>query len=319
MRGYLARRAILIIPIALLASVVIFLVMRVLPGDVALAILTDTPHTVEMREALREELGLNDPLTLQYLRWLTSMVTGGLGGKSLETGESIGALVATQMPVTLLLAAYAFFLSTLFSIPAGIAAASRRGRPTDYAIRIASAGGLAIPAVWLALVVLVALLRLARWSPPIIYYGPLESARDHAGIMVVPAALLAFEHAAHVTRAVRAATLDALRQRFATGARARGLSARVVAWRHAGRHAIVPGLTVAATELGSLLGATLVVEIIFGLPGIGRGLVHAALARDFPYLQSVAFLLVAIYLVLALAVDALAARVDPRVRLGAAK
>jgi ABC-type dipeptide/oligopeptide/nickel transport system permease component len=147
----------LIIPTALAASVVVFLILRVLPGDVALTILSGSPHTAEMREALREELGLNDPLPVQYGKWLWSMLNGEFGGSSLETKEPIRAILARQFPVTLLLAGYTILLSVIISVPLGIVSAVRRDRWPDTLIRLGTLGGLSLPGIWIALLVILIL------------------------------------------------------------------------------------------------------------------------------------------------------------------
>jgi peptide/nickel transport system permease protein len=317
MTRYLAKRALLVVPTAIAASILVFVLMRALPGDVVLTILGDTQHSVEMRETLREELGLNEPLPIQYARWLASMLTGGLGGRSLETGEPISAMVSRELPVTLLLTLYATTVSLLVSFPLGVAAGHREGRPLDLAIRIITLGGLALPVVWLALIVLIGLLRIFAWSPPIIYSGPLENLREHVALMLWPALLLAWEHGAHIAGTVRAVIAERLQAPSTVSARAKGLAERTVLWRHAGRHALVPAITMAAVQTGALLGGAIVVEVIFGLPGMGRSLVRAAIARDYPVVQSLAVLLVVLYLVLNLVADVLCVLADPRLRSGA--
>ena len=153
--------------------------MDILPGDVALTVLSDTPHTEEMREVLREELGLNDHGAVRYARWLWSMLTGEFGGNSLEMRTPISDMVGRELPVTAAIAAYTILLSIIVSVPVGILAAVRRGRLGDHAVRAISLGGIAIPHMWLALVLLLVLLRVFGWSPPIIYSRFVENPGEH--------------------------------------------------------------------------------------------------------------------------------------------
>jgi peptide/nickel transport system permease protein len=311
-KRFVARRLAALVPQLLAASLLIFLLLRLLPGDLALTMLADTPHTLEMREALREELGLNDPLPVQYARWLWETTTG-LRGVARSTGEPLRELVVRQLPVTLLLSLYSIVLGTLVSVPLGILAAGAR-RSVDRAIDGLAVLGLAVPSLWLALLVLLALLNWFRWSPPIIYFGPLEVPGEHFALMIWPALLLAWEHVAHILPVVRAETRSALHEPFVHAARARGLSIQETLWRHAGRHAIRPAVTAVSIQFGASLGGALVLETIFGIPGIGRGLVGAAVARDFPAVQTIVFVLVALFLVVMLVADVVAVLVEPRLR-----
>jgi peptide/nickel transport system permease protein len=313
MLRYILTRIALIIPALLIATIVIFLLLRVLPGDVALTILSGSQHTEAMREALREELGLNDPLPVQYARWLWSMLRGRAGGVSLETREPIATILARQLPVTLLLAGYGMLVSVALSLPLGVVAALTRDRWPDRLIRVASLAGLSIPAVFAALLVSLLLLRLFRWSPPIIYLGPLEDVRAHLALMLWPALLLAWEYSSHLVRVTRASLLDVLAQDYIAAARAKGVGELSLVVKYGLRNALMPVVTVMGTQFGVLLSGSLVLETVFGLPGVGRGIVHAALARDYPVVQTTTAVLVLLFLVVNLGVDLLYARADPRV------
>jgi peptide/nickel transport system permease protein len=316
MRRYLVYRIGMMIPTVLIASIILFGIMRVLPGDVATVILSGSgtsPHSVEAREALRDELGLNDPIPVQYGRWLWSMVNGDFGGRSLATGEKVRTLVGRQFSVTLLLTAYAITLSVLISIPAGVLAAVTRNRWPDYFVRVITAVGQAMPSFWVALLLMLGLLVFLRWSPPIIYVQPWQDPMDHLQMMMIPTLLLAWEYSAHVTRVTRASMIQVLSRDYVRTARGKGLSERIVVWRHAMRNALIPSTTVLGLQLGTLLGGTLILEMIFGLPGLGRGVVQAAVERDYPVVLSVSVLLVLIMLVANLFLDLLNMWLDPRV------
>lgn len=318
--AYLARRLALILPTALLASMIVFAVMRLLPGDVAATILSgggETTHSPEVREALRAELGLNDPWPVQYARWLWSMLDGSFGGDALVDGQSIRSQLARQLPVTGLLAAYALALTLLVWLPLGVIAGWQRGRWPDHLARLAMLPGIAAPSFLLALLALLGLLLLLGWSPPIVYAGPLEDPWEHALMAAIPALLLSWEYGAHVLRVTRAAVAETLTQPYVRAAVAKGLPERRVVLGHALPNALLPVLTTLGVQSSALLGGALILESIFGLPGVGRGLVEAALVRDFPVVQSIATLLVAAVLLVNLALDVAYAWLDPRISFAA--
>ena len=313
MHRYIAWRLALIGPTVLAASVLVFVVMRVLPGDVVGVIIGDIPISAEARETLQEELGLNDPLPVQYGQWLRSMAQGEFGGHSLESGEPIRSIISRQLPVTLLLAGYTILLSIFVSVPLGVLAAVWSNRWPDRIIRLATLGGLALPNLWAALLVLLGLLLLFGWSPPIIYATPWADPWGHIQMLAWPTLILAWEYSSHLVRVTRSSMLEALGQGYITTARGKGLPEHAVVLRHALRNALIPTVTMLGLHSATLLSGALILETIFGLPGIGRGLVHAALARDYPVIQSLASLLVFLSLAVNLVVDMVYTRIDPRI------
>ena len=320
--SYLLSRLALIVPTALLASVIIFGIMHVLPGDVAATILSgggETTHSPEVREALREELGLNDHWLKQYGTWLWNMVNGKLGGYSLIDGQSIRSQVAHQLPITGLLALYTLVASIFIWVPLGIIASWQRDRWPDYLIRFIALPGQAVPSFLLALLAILGLLLLFGWSTPIVYTGPLDDPWNHALMVFWPVLLLTWEFGAGIVRVTRASMLETLGQPYIMVAQAKGLPEQTVLLGHALRNAMLPIITVLGGQFGALLGGTLILETIFGLPGIGRGLVEAASARDFPVVQSLVTVLVVAMLLVNLLLDLAYARADPRVSYGLAK
>ena len=316
MHRYLVWRLALIAPTVLAASLVVFGVMRVLPGDIVLVILSGSGEaavSTEAREALEEELSLNDPLPVQYGQWLWSMVNGEFGGRSFESREPIRSIISRQLPVTLLLTGYTMLLSVTVSLPLGILAAVRSNRWPDYVIRVATLGGLALPNLWVALIVILGLLLLFGWSPPIIYAAPWSNPWSHLQMVAWPALILAWEYSSHLVRVTRSSMLEALSQAHITTAKSKGLPEHSIVLRHALRNALIPVVTMLGLQFGSLLSGALILETIFGLPGIGRGIVQAALARDYPVIQSLATLLVLVSLVVNLAVDTIYTLIDPRI------
>ena len=313
MYKYIAWRLALIVPTALAATIVVFVVMRVLPGDIVRSIAGDVPVSPEAREALQEELGLNDPLPIQYGRWLWSMANGEFGGRSLESMEPISSLIGRQLPITLLLAGYTVLLSIFISVPLGVLAAVWSNRWPDHIIRVSTLGGLALPNLWVAILILLGLLLVFRWSPPIIYTTPWADPWDHVQMIAWPTLILAWEYSSHLVRVTRSSMLEALGQVYITTARGKGLPGHTVVLRHALHNALIPAVTMLGLQFGTLLSGALILETIFGLPGIGRGLVQAALARDYTVVQSLASLLVFLSLAANLLVDLIYTRIDPRI------
>jgi len=292
--------------------------MRMLPGDIVSWILSgggEAVHSAEVREALRQELGLNDHLVVQYGRWLWSMLNGEFGGSSLVNGQPITSIVARQFPVTFLLVIYTVILSVIVSLPLGVFAASRRNQWQDFLVRLITIPGQAIPNFWSALVILLGLVIIFQWSPPIIYTNPWEDLWNHFQIVLWPVLLLTWEHSSHIVRTTRAYILVVIHENYILSARAKGLSEHHILYRHALRNALVPVITIIGLQLGWLLSGTLILESIFGLPGLGGGLVQAALVRDYTVVQSLATLLVFVMLSVNLVIDLAYRAIDPRISL----
>ena len=297
----------------LLASIVIFIAMRILPGDIVDLIAGDVATIPEVKEALREELGLNDPMISQYGKWLWGMSTGDFGGRSLLSGQPVGALLIRQFPVTLLLTFYTVILSSIVSIPLGILAALKRNRWQDYLVRLLAMPGQALPDFWLALLLLLGLLLVFQWSPPLVYTHPWENFGNHSQMVILPVLLLVWGYSSHIVRVTRASILAAMQEDYIAAARAKGLSERQIIIRHTLRAGAAPIITVMGVQFGALLGGVLILESVFGLPGFGRGLVEAALSRDFLVVQSYVTVLVFAVLTINLIVDLIYRAVDPRI------
>jgi len=317
MQRYIARRIVLFVPTLLIASLVIFGIMRFLPGDVALVILSADSSEVVREESLnrlREILGLNDPLPVQYGTWLWSMVSGGFGGSSLVSNEPISEIIARRLPITLQLAIYTITISVLIAVPLGVLAALHQDKWPDYLARVFTISGLALPNFWVALLLLLVLISIFSWAPPVFYTNLWEDPWTHIQIVIWPALILAWQYTSYISRVTRSSMLEALRQDYVRTAHSKGLANRTVVWRHTLRNALIPTVTISGTYLGSLLSGTVILETIFGIPGIGQGVVKAAQVRDYPVMQSLAMLLVLVALGLNLIIDLIYVVVDPRIR-----
>lgn len=307
---FLGKRAASVILVTAASSLMLFAVIHLLPGDAALTMLADTPHTQAMREALRQELGIDDPWPTQYARWLGGLFSGS--SSSLVTGEPIRTIVGGQLPVTLLLSVYGTVVGIVFGLALGLVSARRKGLPADVIIRVFTIGGVSIPAVWSSLLVLLLLLRAFGWSPPIIYIGPFDVPREHFALMVWPALLIAWELGSHLAWVTRASVDQAMSREYVTAARARGVREGRIVLRYGLRNAVLPPLTTVGLHIGTLLGGTIVLETVFGLPGLGLGIVDAALARDLPLILTQASIIVVLHQLLNLCIDSLYLVLDPR-------
>jgi peptide/nickel transport system permease protein len=314
---YWFRRISLFVLTVFLASFVVFFILHILPGDIVGLITGDVIVSPEEKEALRQELGLNDPLMTQYGRWLWSMINGDYGGQSLLSGQPISDLLARQFPITLLLAVYTIAISIVLSVPLGILAAFKHNKWLDYLVRLIILPGQALPNFWLALLMLLGLLFLFNWSPPLIYTHPWEGPVAHFQMVALPVLLLVWAYSSHLVRVTRNSLLSTMQEDHVIAARAKGLSDYQILIKHALRAASVPIITTMGMQFGLLIGGTLILESIFGIPGVGRGLIQAALARDFPVVQSYVIILVSSMLFINLIVDFLYKTLDPRISFAA--
>ncbi|MBM3925645.1 MAG: ABC transporter permease [SAR202 cluster bacterium] len=313
---HLITRLLLFIPTLLIASILIFLIIRVLPGDVAQAVLGgsgESIHRQEQLESLRRELGLRDPLPLQYGKWLLSLVDGTFGGRSLADRQPLRTTLWDQAPITLLLILYTLALALLVSIPLGVLAAVYQDRWPDYLIRTITIAGQTLPSFVAGLLVILGLTYFLGWTPPIIYKQPWQNPIDHLTMVLWPALVLAWGLASVATRVIRAGILEALRQDYITLARIKGLSENRVLFGHALRNALGGLASVTAIQAASLLGGAVLLEVVFGLPGLGRAMASAVASRDYPVVQTLAMAFVFLVLTLNLATDILHARIDPRI------
>lgn len=312
MKRYIIRRLLLAIPVLLAVSIVIFAMVRILPGDVATARLGDDASAADLAR-LRAKLGLDRPVYIQYLDWLGGMITGN-PGISLWTDQPIGTMLASSVPVTLELTILATLVSLLIAVPTGVLSAVYQDRPMDYVARLLGIAGLAVPNFWLGTLLVVLPSIWFGWIPPLQYVPIFKDPSVNLQQLALPAVALGAYLAAIVSRLTRSSLLEVLRQDFVRTARAKGLTERVVINRHALKNAAIPVTTMAALQFGHLLGGTVVIEKIFSLPGLGRLTLDAILARDYLTVQTNVFLLTGAFVIINLIVDVGYAYLDPRIR-----
>lgn len=311
MIGYAARRSLAAIPTLLLVAIAVFLLMRLIPGDPAQLMLGDAASAEEV-QALRQSMGLEDPLPLQFLHWAGAALGGNLG-RSITNGEAVLPLILSRFGVTAAIVLLAVALATLVAVPMGMLAAWKQNRATDLAVVAFATLMLSIPSFWLGLILLLIFGVKLGWLPVVGFVTFAEDPWAALAYIVLPVATLVLIELGGMTRMARAATIDVLRLDYISHARAKGLSEFTVMRRHALPNAFAPTLTLIGLVLGNLLGGIAVIETVFTLPGLGRLLVEAIFQRDYPVVQGVMLFVAGIYVVVNLLVDLAYPIFDPRV------
>lgn len=317
MQRYLLTRMALMVPTLLGVAVATFVLLRVAPGDIAVLHLGGEGGIVTSADiqAERARLGLDQPLWLQFITWTGGLLHGDLG-RSMWTDRPVSTEVSLRFGLSLELAILALIVSLCVALPMGTLSAVARNTPLDYGVRIFSVGGLAMPAFWLGILLILFLLILFRWSPPVSFTPLLVDPLANVSQLVWPALAVGYRSAAVLARMMRSALLEVLREDFVRTARAKGLREQMVVTRHAARNAVLPVVTLAGLEFATLLGGLVVTEQVFNLNGLGKLLVDAISHRDYTMTQALVMLTATLFLVTNLAVDLGYAWLDPRVRLG---
>lgn len=312
MKKYLFKRLFVAIPSLLIASVIVFSLPRLIPGDVVDLMLEENAYAKD-RDELRAKLGLDKPIYVQYFIWLGKVVRGDLG-ESLWTGRPIIQELRYRIPVSLELGAVAVLFAILMALPIGVISAIRQDTAKDYVARSAAILGLSIPGFWLATLVIVLPAIHWGWSPPITFTTFSTDPLAHVTQFILPGFILGIASAAAIMRLTRAQLLEVLRQDYIRTAWSKGLRERVVVLKHSLKNAIIPVVTVLGIQIAQVLSGTVVFETIFGLPGMGRFLFEAINQRDYAVVQGVNLVIVTVVVAMNLLVDMLYAVLDPRIR-----
>ena len=315
MRAYLATRLLLIVPTLLGVASLVFVIMRVIPGDVALLILGGDSAQIDRAQlaAMHRQLGLDDPLLVQFGTWLWGVLHLDLG-TSLWTGRPVVEELLIRLPLSLELAVLATMVAVLISIPFGMLAAVRQDTWVDYVVRVVSIGGLAIPSFWAGILVILFLVLYFGWGPPLVYTPPWVDPWANFQQMVWPVLTVGYRYAAVTTRMTRSTLLDVLREDYIRTAWAKGLHERAIVIRHGLKNAMLPVITLIGTEFAFLIGGLVVTETVFTLNGVGRFVVDAVAHRDYPVVQALVFLIAFSFVVVNLVIDLAYAWFDPRIR-----
>ncbi|ETX01997.1 MAG: peptide ABC transporter [Candidatus Entotheonella gemina] len=312
MHRYIIKPLLLMIPSLLIVSFIIFSLARMIPGDVVDMMFEDQGYAQD-RDEMRRKLGIDKPIPIQYIEWLARMMSGDLG-VSLWTKQPVLDEILARLPVSMELGLMTISFALLMAVPIGILSAVRQDTTQDIAARSFAIGGLSIPGFWLGTLVVVLPSIWWGWTPPIQYVAFAQNPWGHLGQFLLPAVILSFASAASIMRLTRAQMLEVLRQDYVRTAWSKGLQEKVVILKHALKNAIIPVVTIIGLQIANVAGGTVVMEQIFGLPGMGRFLIEAITQRDYPVIQGVNFTLASVIIVMNLVVDLIYGFLDPRIR-----
>jgi peptide/nickel transport system permease protein len=314
MRTYVIKRLLLMFPTVFGVALIVFMLLRLVPGDVLFLKMQEAAYFSKADlDALRVSMGLDKPLIVQFFMWLGGLFRGDLGYSYYTDGAVLPELMR-RLPLTIELALLTMVLSVSISLVVGVLAAIRQDRFLDYVVRSLSIVGLAMPNFWVAIMVVIIAANAFGWSAPIFYRAPWEDPVANLQKLILPALVLAWSSSAGEARLIRSSVLEVLRQDYVRTAHAKGLSERMVLMRHVLKNSLIPAVTAYGGRFGALLGGTVVMEIVFSLPGAGRLTVQAVQARDYPQVQASILFISMIYVSVNLAVDLLYGWLDPRIR-----
>ena len=315
---FIVRRAFVSAITLLLISLIVFTGVRLIPGDPA-RVLAGTDADAAGLEEIREKYGLNDPVVIQYLRWLGLGLTGDFG-ESIRTRQSVARMVATKLPITIELALLSMLVALAIAIPAGVVAAVRRNTVWDVLASGVSLAGVSVPNFWLGIMLILLVSVRLGWLPASGYVSPMEDLFGNLLRMLMPALVLGTGLAAVLMRQTRNSMIEVLSADYVRTARAKGLAQPVVVIRHALRNGLIPVVTILGLQMGALMGGAVVTEQIFVIPGFGRLIVEAVFTRDYPVVQGVVLITAAAYVLINLLVDVSYSLLNPRIRIrGAAE
>ena len=314
MRTYLLKRVLSLVPTLIGVTILIFLMMRMIPGTVVDQLIgTEGRADEATKAAMRAFFGLDQPLYVQYWRWVSGVLVGDFG-QSWRSGLPVGKMIFDRLAVTAELGLLALLISLLVGIPLGTLSAVRENTMLDHVARIVSLFSLSVPIFWQAAMLILALSLWFNWVPPVDFASPVRDPLANLTQMLLPAVVLGTVVAAQVMRMTRSSLLDVLRHDYVRTARAKGLAEGLVVRRHAFKNALIPIITVIGVQIGYLLGGAVVTEQVFTLPGVGRLVLDAVVQRDYPLIQGTILFIALLFMLSNLVVDLLYAYLDPRIR-----
>jgi peptide/nickel transport system permease protein len=311
--GYILKRTAFAIPTLIVVSIGIFLMVRLLPGDIIDILFGgDQTASEEVKQQAREQLGLNGSYLEQYWRWISGILQGDFGF-SLRNAEPVSNIILDAMTVTIELVVLALLIATLVGVPLGVISAVKRDTAWDFVARVGGLVGLSVPSFWLATLLLLFTSRVFGWVPPLNYISPFDDPIGNLSQFILPALSISVFTMAIVMRMVRATMLEVLGQDYVRTARAKGVGRGTVISKHALRNALIPVVTIVGFEIGVLIGGAAIIETIFGLPGVGYVLLQAIFGRDYPVIQAMTLLIAFTFIFANLLVDILYGVLDPRI------
>jgi peptide/nickel transport system permease protein len=316
MKVYVLKRIVIAGVTLLGMSILIFVLMRLAPGNITDIIYESAGYVDEAdRKKLEAELGIDKPVAIQYTRWLGEFVRGDLG-KSYRYDLPAWEVIKPRLPVSLELAFIALVFSIVLGVPAGVISAVSRGRPIDYVLRVFSLAGLSMPSFWLGMIVILLLVRSVGWIPSMTYVSPFENLGTNLFQFILPGLAVGYRSSALIMRITRSTMLEVLREDYIRTAWAKGQRQTFVVWRHALKNASLPVITLIGIEFAFLIGGLIVTETVFNLPGVARYLVDAIQFRDYPIVQNLVMLIAVVVVFANLTVDLLYTWLDPRIKYG---
>jgi peptide/nickel transport system permease protein len=312
---YIAQRLLLMIPTLLGVAVLVFLMLRIMGGDPVEVMLRGEGANVSQAviEMERTRLGLDRPIHVQFGKWLVGMATGDFG-VSMWTGNPVSREIASRLQLSLQVAVMATILAVLIAIPLGTLSALHKDTWIDHVIRMISIAGLAVPSFWLGMIIILLLLSLFQWHPPITFTPFFENPRENLSQLIWPALAVGYRYSAVATRMMRSTLLEVLQEDYIRTARAKGVLERLVVVRHALANAMLPVVTVIGLEFAFLIGGLVVTEQVFNLNGLGKLFVQAVTRSDFTMVQALVLLVATFFILVNFAIDLMYAWLDPRIR-----
>jgi peptide/nickel transport system permease protein len=317
MLGYAANRILLMIPTLLGVAVLVFFMLRIMPGDIVELKLKAEGASVtqEILDMERAKLGLDKPLLAQFGDWMVGLATLDFG-RSMWTGQPVSYEIAIRLELSMQVAIMATIIAILIAIPLGTISALYQNTWVDYVVRVLAIAGLAVPSFWLGMLIILALLLWFEWLPPITFTPFLENPLENMSQLIWPALAVGYRYSAVATRMTRSTLLEVMREDYIRTARAKGVFERLIVARHAMRNALLPVVTVIGLEFAFLIGGLVVTEQVFNLNGIGKLFVEATSRGDYTMIQALVMLVAAFFILVNFAVDLLYAALDPRIKYG---
>jgi len=301
------------VPILLVASIIVFIIGHSMPGDPASIMLGTEAADPEKLESARRQLGLDEPLAIQYFNWITGVVKGNLG-VSLRTEKPIAKLILNRFPYTIELAIYALVISLIIAVPIGTLSAALDSRFLEWLVQLIMLAGMSIPAFWSGIVAILFFSVYLDVFPLVNFPHIWQAPGANLYSLFLPALVLAIPNAAVFTRMARSSSLETLEEDYIRTARSKGLSETRVLFKHLFKNALIPLVTLIGIRMGYLLGGSVIIEQVFSIPGLGRLGVQAIFQRDYPVFQSMVLIITTSFVIVNLIVDILYAYIDPRIR-----
>lgn len=314
MGQYILRRLLLALPTLVVVSILVFSLVRLVPGDVVMARLAESGYvTPEQLDEMRAELGIDRNPVVQYLDWASGVVRGDFG-KSLWDDNEVLPTIMGRMGISMEIAFFAIGIAIIVAIPMGVISAVRQNTPIDYGARLFAITGLSLPDFWIATMLLLFLSVQVHWLPEFGWFRPWEDPWKNFLAIIFPALIVGYRYSAVSARMTRSAMLEVMREDYVRTARAKGLRERTVVVKHALRNGLIPVITIMGSQVSFLLGGLVILEQIFSLPGMGRYTYDAVIHRDYTVVQGTVFVMAAVYVTVNLLIDLSYALIDPRIR-----